>query len=129
MPYAPIPPEVERVTRDVIGAAIEVHRGLGPGFLEGVYERALAHELELRNLSFRRQVPIVISYKEVKIAGQRLDLVVDPGVVVEVKAVERLLPIHKAQVYSYLRSTGYRIGLLLNFNCEILKQGIKRIVK
>ena len=126
--HEPIPAEVDRVGHEIIGAAIEVHRHLGPGFLESVYEKALVHEMRLRGLDVRQQVPVALLYKDLKIEGQRLDLLVDPGVIVEIKTVDRLLPIHQAQVISYLRTTGHRLGLLINFNCGILKRGIKRIV-
>ena len=124
----PIPDEVNEVSRRVIGAAIEVHRHLGPGLLESVYERALVYELGLRGLRVRQQMPVTVAYKDLKIEGQRLDLFVEPGVIVERKAVDRLLPIHEAQLLSYLKSTGTRLGLLLNFKSRVLKDGIKRIV-
>ena len=127
-PYKPIPDEVDRASNQIIGAAIEVHRHLGPGFLEAIYEKALVHEIRLRGLVVRQQVPITVDYKDLQIKGQRLDLVVQSGVVVEVKAADRLLPIHEAQLISYLRSTGHRLGLLINFRCDVLKKGIKRIV-
>ena len=96
--------------------------------LESVYERALIHELNLRGLTVQRQVPICIEYKGLEIEGQRLDLLVPPGVIVELKAVDKLIPIHEAQLISYLRSTRLRLGLLMNFNVKLLKQGIRRIV-
>ena len=123
-----LPGELDEASNQIIGAAIEVHRHLGPGLLESIYERALAHELELRGLSVRRQVAVSVVYKDLVMEGQRLDLLVDPGVIVEVKAVERLAPIHEAQLISYLKCTGMRLGLLVNFNRHLLKQGIKRIV-
>jgi GxxExxY protein len=124
----PIPPELNRVSGEVAGAAIEVHRHLGPGLLKSIYERALNYELSLRNVAVRRQVPITVMYKELAIDGQRVDLWVDPGVIVELKAVEKILPVHKAQLISYLRSTGCRLGLLINFNHELLTQGVVRMV-
>jgi len=125
---APIPKELDDASREIIGAAIEVHRHLGPGLLESIYERALAHELQLRGMTIKRQVPVSVRYKDLTIEGQRLDLLVEPGIVLELKAIERVLPVHEAQLISYLRSTGYRLGLLINFNRELLKQGIKRVV-
>ena len=123
-----VPRELDEASNRIIGAAIEVHRHLGPGLLESLYEKALTHELELRGLSVRRQVAVSVVYKDLVMEGQRLDLLVDPGVVVEVKAVERLAAIHEAQLISYLRCTGMRLGLLVNFNRRLLKEGIKRIV-
>lgn len=125
---APIPEDVNRASKVVLDAAIEVHRHLGPGLLEGVYERALVHELGLRGAVVRRQVLVRVHYKDIEIDGQRLDLLVEPGVIVEVKAVERLLQIHEAQLMSYLKSTDVRVGLLINFGQKLLKDGIKRIV-
>lgn len=126
--HEPIPKEIDDASNRIIGAAIEVHRHLGPGLLESIYERALTHELRLQGMTVKRQVPVSVTYKDLEIAGQRLDLLVEPGVVVEVNAVENLKDIHRAQLISYLRSTGYRLGLLINFNNEMLRTGIKRIV-
>jgi len=105
-----------------------VHRHLGPGLRESVYERALIYELGLRGLVFQQQVPIVLKYKDLDIHGQRADLVVEPGVPVELKAIEQLMKLHERQVVSYLKSTGYRLGLLINFNVSILKEGTRRII-
>jgi GxxExxY protein len=115
------------VTGRVIGAAIEVHRHLGPGFLEEVYEQALCHELALRGIAYERQAPCVVVYKGVAVGEGRLDLLVEDAVVVELKAVDRLAPIHEAQLLSYLKATGKRLGLLLNFNTPAMRDGIKRI--
>ncbi|MDY7010596.1 MAG: GxxExxY protein [Planctomycetota bacterium] len=123
-----IPPEVDKASNEIIGAAIEVHRHLAPGFLESVYEKALVHEMRLMGLTVHQQVPIALLYKDLRIEGQRLDLLVEPGVIVELKTVDSILPIHEAQLISYLRTTGYRLGLLINFRCNLLKKGIKRIV-
>lgn len=112
----------------VIGAAIEVHRHLGPGFLESVYEEALGIELAARNISFERQKEIYVSYKGHPIGRQRIDLVVGQSLIVELKTVEELAEIHKAQVISYLRATGFVLGLLINFNVPVLKSGIQRVV-
>ncbi len=119
---------VDQIARDVIGAAIEVHRVLGPGFLESTHEEALAVELGIRGLPYERQVAIALAYKGQPVGHQRLDLLVGASVVVELKAVEALLPIHTAQVLSYLRAAGPSLGLLINFNVPVLKQGIKRLV-
>ena len=117
------------VSQAVIGAAIEVHRQLGPGLLESVYEAALCRELWLRRLRVERQVPVRVSYKGVELENQlRLDLLVNSVVVVEVKSVERLAPIHRAQLLTYLKLTGHPVGLLFNFNVELLKHGMRRIL-
>lgn len=119
----------EGLTEQIIGAAIEVHRTLGPGLLESAYEECLCHELQERGVSFRRQVALPVVYKKVKLdCGYRLDVVVQETVVVEVKAVERVLPIHHAQLLTYLRLSGKRVGLLINFNTETLTRGIVRRV-
>lgn len=111
----------------VIGAAIDVHRALGPGLLESAYESCLAHELGLRGIQFRRQVDVPVSYKSHRVdAGFRRDLLVDEKIIVEVKSVDRIHPIHEAQLLTYLKLTGHRVGLLIKFNVELLKQGIRR---
>lgn len=120
---------VDAIARSVIGAAIEVHRVLGPGFLEAVYEDALAVELAQCKLPFERQYPVVVVYRAVSVGHQRLDFLVDKQLVLEVKAVERLAPIHTAQVLSYLKATGLHLGLLVNFNTVRLQAGIKRLVR
>lgn len=120
--------DVDRLARSVIGAAIEVHRHLGPGFLESVYEEALVVELGLRGIPFERQKPVPVDYKEHHVGEGRVDLLVGYELLVELKAVETLAPIHKAQVISYLRATGLHLGLLINFNVPILRAGIQRIV-
>lgn len=118
----------DAVTWGVIGAAIEVHRVLGPGFLESVYEEALAVELEARGIALRRQVPVEVDYKGRRIGLARLDLLVEDRVVVELKTAERLTPVHLAQVLSYLKATRLRCGLLINFNVPALRLGIQRVV-
>ena len=112
----------------MIGAAIEVHRVLGPGFLERIYHEAMAYELRKRRLRFVSEAAITVAYKEIRIAGQRVDLVVEDRVLVELKAVPCFDPIHEAIAISYLRSTGLRLGLLLDFQARLMKDGIKRIV-
>lgn len=115
------------VTEAIIGAAIEVHRHLGPGLLESVYETALAYELKERGLTVERQKPVPIAYKGLRFdEGFRIDLLVAGEVVVELKCVETLLPIHDAQVISYLKLCGLKVGLLLNFKVPVLRQGIRR---
>jgi GxxExxY protein len=121
--------ELDRLAHEVIGAAIEVHRILGPGFLESVYEEALIVELGLRTNSVQRQMPIPLVYKEVAIGQGRLDLLVQGKLIVEIKTVETLTPIHKAQAISYLKATGLQLALFINFNAAVLKDGIKRIVR
>ena len=121
-------PELDRLAHAVIGAAIEVHRSLGPGFLESVYEEALCIELESRRIPFVRQCPVAVQYKGHPVGEGRLDLLVGGKLVVELKAVETLVPIHSAQLMSYLRATGPCLGLLINFNMPVLKNGIKRMV-
>ena len=117
------------ITRRIIGAAIEVHRQLGPGLLESAYEKCLAFELRERGLKVEEQKPLPVTYKGVKLeCGYRLDLIVEDAVVVEIKAIEQLAPIHDAQMLSYLRISGKHVGLLLNFHVRVLKDGLKRIV-
>ena len=120
--------EIDEAAFQLIGAAIEVHKVLGPGYLEAVYEEALCHELTFRSIPFQRQVPFSIAYKDKEIGEGRLDLLVMPDIVVELKAVEQLNPVHAAQVISYLKATRHRLGILINFNVPVLKDGIKRII-
>ena len=113
----------------IIGAAIEVHKELGPGLLESAYEECLAHEFLLRQIPYERQKPMPVVYKDVKLdCGYRLDFLVDSLVVVELKAIDALAPIHDAQVLTYLKLSGCKLGLLINFNVPVLKEGIKRLV-
>ncbi|MGI6209097.1 MAG: GxxExxY protein [Anaerolineae bacterium] len=119
---------INALTEQIIGAAIEVHRHLGPGLLESVYEEALAVELELRGIPFGRQVAVPLAYKGRSLGEYRLDLLVDDAVAVEIKSVERHDPVFEAQLLTYLRLTGKRVGLLINFNTQLLKQGVKRLI-
>lgn len=120
---------INDLSREVIGAAIEVHRTLGPGLLESAYEECLCHELNLRNLRFERQKPMPLLFKEVRLdCGYRLDLLVSNSLVVEIKSVETFLPVHEAQLLTYLKLGGWNLGLLINFNVPVLKEGIKRMV-
>ena len=128
MKYAGIPSETERVGSAVIGAAIEVHRHLGAGFLERIYQEAMCLELAERKLAFEREKSVHVNYKGVSIPGQRIDLIVGGCVIVELKAVATVHEIHEAKVISYLKTTGLRLGYLLNFHHPTMKQGIKRIV-
>jgi len=117
------------ITEGIIGAAIEVHRALGPGLLESAYEGCLAFELAERGFKVERQKALPIFYKSVRIdCGYRLDLLVEESVIVEIKAVAAFAPIHKAQLLSYLRLSRCKVGLLINFNVEVLRDGIKRLV-
>ena len=117
----------EQITEGVLGAAIEVHGTLGPGLLESAYEECLAHEFRLRKIEFQKQVALPLSYKEILLdCGYRMDFVVEAAVVVEIKCVERILPIHEAQLLTYLRLSRKRVGLLLNFNEPVLRDGIVR---
>ena len=117
----------EDLTRSVIGAAIEVHSHLGPGLLESIYEECLCHELMLRGMEFRQQVELPIVYKSATLDTiYRIDLIIEDTLIVEVKAIEQMLPVHEAQLLTYLRLTGKRIGLLLNFNVPALMDGILR---
>lgn len=117
------------LSNEIIGAAIEVHKQLGPGLLESAYEECLAHELTLRQVPFERQKPLPVIYKGTKLdVGYRLDLLVEGLIVVELKAIEKLARIHDAQMITYLKLTNCKLGLLLNFNVRLMKNGIKRIV-
>jgi len=118
-----------QITEAVLGAAIEVHKQLGPGLLELVYEECLTHELRLRGLACERQAPLPVVYKGVSLeCGYRIDLLVEDVVIIELKAVEAILPVHEAQLLTYLRISGKRVGLLLNFNVTALKTGVVRKV-
>ncbi len=120
---------IDSITEKIIGAAISVHRVLGPGLLESAYEECLCFELGQIGLSFERQVPLPVVYKEVQLnCGYKMDIVVERSVVVELKAVERIIPVHEAQLLSYLKLAGLKVGLLLNFHVPVLKNGLKRIV-
>lgn len=119
----------DQLTRQIIGAAMRIHSQLGPGLLESAYEACLEFELRERGLEVERQKPLPIIYREVQLdCGYRLDLLVQNTVVVELKSVDQLMPIHTAQLLSYLRLSGIRVGLLINFNVEQLRKGIRRIV-
>jgi len=117
------------ITENIIGAAIDVHRALGPGLLESAYETCLAFELRQRAMKVEQQRPLPVIYRDVRLdCGYRLDLLVEDAVIVEVKAVDHLAPIHEAQLLSYLRLSGCRVGLLVNFNVRVLKDGLRRVV-
>ena len=119
----------DQLTELVIGCAIDVHRHLGPGLLESAYETCLAWELEQNNLSVARQLSLPVRYKSIELdCGYRIDLLVEKRLVLELKAIERILPIHEAQLLTYLKLGGYRTGLILNFHSKVLKDGIVRRV-
>ncbi|MDE1903992.1 MAG: GxxExxY protein [Alphaproteobacteria bacterium] len=119
----------DALSNRVIGLAIEVHRQLGPGLLESAYEECLCFEFRQNGIAFARQVPLPVVYKDVKLeCGYRLDILVENELIVEVKAVERLMPIHEAQMLTYLRLSGHKVGLLMNFHSVVLKDGLRRIV-
>ena len=117
------------LTEKIIGCAIEVHKAIGPGLLESAYEECLCYELAQNGLTFERQVPLPVVYKGVKLdCGYKLDIIVENIVIIELKAVDRIIAIHEAQLLSYLRMLDLRVGLILNFHSSVLKEGIKRIV-
>jgi GxxExxY protein len=121
--------EENSLTEKILGAAIEVHKHLGPGLLESAYEECLCLELSRSGLRFQRQVHLPVQYKGLKLdCAYKMDVVVEESVIVEIKAVEELLPIHKAQILTYLRASGKRIGLLINFNVTKLKDGVRRVL-
>ena len=121
--------DINYLTGEIIGAAIEIHKALGPGLLESAYEECLCHEFALRQLHFKRQQAIPLEYKGAKLdCGYRIDLLIEDLVILELKSVERLLPIHEAQLLTYLKLTDFNVGLLINFNVPVLRDGIKRFV-
>lgn len=127
--FEPLPPEVEKLATITVDAAYKVHRTLGPGLLESVYELCLAHELRKRGLEVRTQMNLPITYEDITIdSGLRLDMLIAGLLLVEVKAVERMHPVHQAQVLTYLKLMHRRLGLLINFNVPVITQGIKRII-
>jgi GxxExxY protein len=122
-------PEIERVAREIVDAAFKIHMKTGPGLLESAYQTLMIYELTKRGLVVEKEVPVPLVYEEVQLdAGYRLDLLVNSCVIVEIKAVERLHPIHEAQVITYLKLLNKRLGILINFNVKLIKDGIKRVV-
>jgi GxxExxY protein len=120
---------INKLSSEIIGAAIEVHKALGPGLLESAYEQCLCHELNLRGLSYESQEPLAIRYKGIKLdCGYRLDIVVEDKIILELKACEKVEPIHKAQLLTYLKLSGLHLGLVLNFNVPVMRDGIVRMV-
>ncbi len=120
--------DLNKVTERIIKCAIEVHRNLGPGLLESIYERALCYEFDANGISFKRQVSVPVLYKGQQLGEQRIDILVENQVVLELKAVDRMDPVFQAQLLSYLKLTGKKMGLLINFNVPVLKRGIKRMI-
>ena len=121
--------ELNQLTERVIGACMEIHKTLGPGLLESAYEECLCHELRLAGLGFERQKPLPVAYKGVQLdCGYRLDLVIEDTLIVELKTVQELSPIHEAQLLTYLKLSGLTVGLLINFNVPVLRRGIRRLV-
>jgi len=121
--------KLNKITETIIGAAIDVHRALGPGLLESAYEACMVYELAQVGLKAEQQKPLPIVYREVKLeCGYRMDLMIEDEVIVEIKSIEKLLPIHQAQLLSYLKLSDCKVGLLINFNVKVLKNGIKRVV-
>ncbi len=127
--FGPVPPESDRIAKIIVNAAYQIHTRLGPGLLESVYEACLCHELKKAGIQFETQVTVPIVYDDVHIdSGFRLDVLVADEVIVELKATEKMMPLFDAQLLTYLKLTGKRLGLLINFNVPIIKDGIKRIV-
>ena len=119
----------EQITKEIIGAAIEVHKALGPGLLESAYEECLAYELIQKGLKVERQKPVPVIYKEIKLDyGYRIDLLVEDSVIIELKSIEAFAPIHEAQILTYMKFAEKKVGLLINFNVTVLKNGLKRYV-
>ncbi len=117
------------MSSEIIGAAIEVHKSLGPGLLESAYEQCLCHELNLRDISFESQKPLPVVYKEKRLdCAYRLDVVVEDTIIIELKSCEKIEPIHKAQILTYLKLSGLNLGLILNFNVPVMRDGIVRVV-
>jgi GxxExxY protein len=127
-PYAEPDPELDELTSATIGAGIEVHKRLGPGLDEGLYAAAMWRELRLRNIPFEKEVIVKVEYKGEVIGTKRIDMIIGGRIVVELKVVEALSPLHKAQLRTYLKITHLKVGLLINFNSIILKDGIKRVI-
>lgn len=127
--YAPIPDEINVISGDIIAGAFKVHKALGPGLLESVYEICLCHELQKAGLKVKRQVNVPVVYDNIKFdAGFRLDLLVNEKVIVEIKAVDDMNPVFESQILTYLKMTNTRVGLLINFNEAVIKNGIKRLI-
>jgi GxxExxY protein len=127
--FGPIPEQAEKVATGCLDCAMQVHRNLGPGFKEIIYHRAYCLELDAHGWKFQTEVPIFVKYKSWQIAGQKIDLLVEGVVLIEIKTVPKIRRIHRCQVVSYLRTLDLRLGLILNFNCELMRDGIRRVVR
>ncbi len=128
--FSPLSLELEELSRTLVDSAFKVHQTLGPGLLESVYEDCLCVELEQRGIGYEVQAPVPLVYEGVRIeAGLRLDLVVEKSIILEIKAVEKLLPIHKSQLLTYLKLSDLRLGLLINFNVAMFKEGVRRVIR
>ena len=121
--------EFDKLSNRVIGCVLEVHRHLGPGLLESTYEQCLAHELKMSGIPFKLQCPLPVEYKGIKLdCGYRIDMLIDDAIILELKSVDKILPIHHAQLLTYMKLSSVSIGLLINFNVKLIKTGIKRMV-
>lgn len=124
-----LPKQTESLATELVDAAYSVHSELGPGLLESIYETCLCHELSLRGIEYEQQVVLPIAYKDLVIeGGLRLDLILDRRIIVELKAVEQIVTVHRAQILTYMKLAGYRLGFLINFNVSTIKQGIERLI-
>src|SRR5262245_35265017 len=123
-----LPPETDTLIQRIIGLAMEVHTALGPGYIETIYERAMCYELDKAKISYLRQIEILVPYKDINISGQRLDLLVEKQLILELKTVDQINAIHQAQILSYMKSQQIRAGLIINFKVEHLRLGIRRFV-
>ena len=125
---SPLPEELENLIQKVIGLAIEVHRTLGPGYIESIYEKAMCYELDKAGISHLNQIEILVPYKDINLPGQRLDLLIEKQLIVDLKTVDQIIPIHEAQIISYMKSQKIRAGLIINFKVRELRLGIRRFV-
>ena len=127
--YDSLDPRIEAIGREIIDSAIQVHKALGPGLLESVYQSCMCHEFSLRKISFQKEAAVPVIYKNLRLeSGLRLDLLVEDCIILELKSVEKIIPIHESQLLTYLKITNHRLGFLLNFNVPLMKEGIKRII-
>lgn len=127
--YDSLDPRIEAIGREIIDSAIQVHKALGPGLLESVYQSCMCREFSIRKISFQKETEVPIIYKNMRLeSGLRLDLLVEGCVILELKSVEKIIPIHESQLLTYLKITSHRLGFLLNFNVPLMKEGIKRII-
>jgi GxxExxY protein len=123
-----LPPDLDELIQKIIGLAIEVHKNLGPGYIESIYEKAMCYEMDNAGISFLRQIEILVPYKDINLSGQRLDLLIEKQLIVDLKAVDQISSIHQAQILSYMKSQKVRAGLIINFKVQQLRFGIRRFV-